>query len=51
MTSALTAPLRDNFRFLWIEASAQIAELRDALEQGSIELARKVVDRSGYADN
>lgn len=51
MTSALSAPVRDNFRFLWIEASAQVAELRDALEQGSLDLARKVVDRSGYVDN
>jgi aminoglycoside phosphotransferase len=51
MTTALSAPVRDNFRFLWIETGAQVAELRDALDQGSIDLARKVVDRSGYADN
>lgn len=51
MTAALSAPLRDNFRFLWREAGSQVAMLRDALEQGSIDLARKVIDRSGYADN
>lgn len=51
MTSALSAPVRDNFRFLWIEARTQVAELRDALDQGALDLARKVLDRSGYADN
>lgn len=51
MTAALSAPVRDNFRFLWVETNTQVAELRDALEQGSLDLARKVVERSGYADN
>jgi len=51
MTTSLSAPLRDNFRFLWVEASTQVAELRDALDQGALDLARKVLDRSGYADN
>lgn len=43
--------ISDNLKFLLIEVSAQVSDLRAALETASAELAQGVLDRSGYADN
>ena len=51
MISDTPEVVRDNFRFLLVEAMAQVSHLRAALDQGSLEMARKVLDRIGYADN
>lgn len=43
--------ISDNLRFLLVEVAAQVSDLRTALDTGSVALARRVLDRSGYADN
>ncbi len=43
--------IRNNLRFLIIEVISQVSDLQDCLEAPSINMARRILDRSGYAYN
>jgi phosphate uptake regulator len=42
---------RNNLRFLIAEVGSQVSNLQDYLERPSVNLARRILDRSGYAYN
>jgi len=51
MTVQLPKDIRDNLRFLCVEVDSQIANLQTYFSSPSAALARRILDRSGYAYN
>ena len=51
MTVQLPKGIRDNLRFLCVEVDSQIANLQNYFTSPSAALARRILDRSGYAYN
>ena len=47
----LPRAIRDNLRFLIAEVGAQVANLQAYFETGSVNVAQRILDRSGYAYN
>ncbi|MES9961153.1 MAG: PhoU domain-containing protein [Sedimenticola sp.] len=47
----LPKSIRDNLRFLSVEVDSQLANLQTYIEKPSAVLARRILDRSGYAYN
>ena len=43
--------IRDNLRFLIAEVGSQVSSLRTCLDTPSVSVARRILDRSGYAYN
>lgn len=51
MTMQLPKSIRDNLRFLVVEVDSQLAQLQSYFATPSAAIARRVLDRSGYAYN
>ena len=51
MTMQLPKSIRDNLRFLCVEVDSQVANLHNYFEAPSAAVARRILDRSGYAYN
>lgn len=51
MTMQLPKSIRDNLRFLCVEVDSQIGNLQHYFDSPSTVLARRILDRSGYAYN
>ena len=51
MTMQLPKSIRDNLRFLTIEVDSQIANLQTFFKTPTAAIARRILDRSGYAYN
>ncbi|MGD8567997.1 MAG: aminoglycoside phosphotransferase family protein [Gammaproteobacteria bacterium] len=51
MTKKLPKSIRDNLRFLSVEVDSQIANLQACFSMPSPAVARRILDRSGYAYN
>ncbi len=51
MTVQIPKSIRDNLRFLGVEVDSQVASLQDYFRDPSTALARRILDRSGYANN
>ncbi|MES9900078.1 MAG: PhoU domain-containing protein [Sedimenticola sp.] len=51
MTMQLPKGIRDNLRFLCVEVDSQVANLQTYFETPTVALARRILDRSGYAYN
>jgi hypothetical protein len=47
----LSKQIRNNLRFLVAEVGSQVSNLQDYLEKPTATLARRIIDRSGYAYN
>ena len=47
----LSKHIRNNLRFLVAEVGSQVSNLQDYLEKPTATLARRIIDRSGYAYN
>ncbi|TCK09214.1 phosphotransferase family enzyme [Marinobacterium mangrovicola] len=47
----LPKPLRDNLHFLCVEVDSQVASLQSYFETPAAAVARRIVDRAGYAYN
>ncbi|MEJ1354685.1 MAG: PhoU domain-containing protein [Candidatus Sedimenticola sp. (ex Thyasira tokunagai)] len=51
MTMQLPKGIRDNLHFLCVEVDSQVANLQTYFETPTVALARRILDRSGYAYN
>jgi phosphate uptake regulator len=51
MTKQLPKSIRDNLRFLSVEVDTQLANLQDYFTKPTAVIARRIIDRSGYAYN
>ncbi|MCG8312389.1 MAG: phosphotransferase [Pseudomonadales bacterium] len=51
MSIQLPKSIRDNMRFLCVEVDSQVANLQDFFVSPTAALARRILDRSGYAYN
>jgi aminoglycoside phosphotransferase (APT) family kinase protein len=51
MTRQLPKAIRDNLRFLSVEVDSQVANLKTFFKTPTTAIARRVLDRSGYASN
>ena len=51
MTMQLPKSIRDNLRFLSVEVDSQVANLQAFFKTPSAAIARRILDRSGYANN
>jgi aminoglycoside phosphotransferase len=51
MTMQLPKSIRDNLRFLCVEVDSQVANLQAFFRTPSAAIARRILDRSGYANN
>ncbi len=51
MTNLIPKSIRDNLRFLSVEVDSQVANLQTYFDSPSTAIARRILDRSGYANN
>ncbi|MAI48977.1 MAG: hypothetical protein CBB92_03535 [Flammeovirgaceae bacterium TMED32] len=51
MISQIGPGIYENFRFLLAEVISQVGYLRTTCDSGSLHIAMKILDRSGYPDN
>ena len=51
MTIQLPKGIRDNLRFLSVEVDSQVASLQTFFKTPTTAIARRILDRSGYAYN
>lgn len=51
MRPHIPRPIRDNLRFLVVEVGSQLSHLENYFETASPSVARRILDRSGYAYN
>jgi hypothetical protein len=51
MTMQLPRSIRDNLRFLSVEVDSQVANLQSYFTEPSAAIARRIIDRRGYAYN